>query len=438
MSVFSELPAELTAALTEQGITDPTPVQAAVLPDAMSGYDVLGRARTGSGKTLAFGLPILTRLAGRRSRHCHPRALVIVPTRELANQVSSSLQPLAHALGLKVTTVYGGTPYDKQTRQIRQRADLVVATPGRLEDLFENGYVFFDDIEMTVLDEADHLCDLGFYPAVDKLVGLTPAGSQRLLLSATLDGDVDALVRTHLRDARVHELDPNAGAVATMTHHTLTVAAFHDKVHAVARLVEANGRAIVFTRTRDGAMTVADALRERGVETVDLHGSLSQKVRERNLHRFSSGAAQAIVATDVAARGIHVDDVPLVVHFDHAGDAKSYLHRSGRTARAGREGCVVTLTTPRQRPQVVRLQEGAGVEALHHDFRSAPARLTAEALALTGTTEVPEPEKRRPVRATGYRRSGPQQGQRKPFVQHGSQRPASSRRYAGTQRTAPR
>jgi superfamily II DNA/RNA helicase len=438
MSVFTELPAELTAALAEQGITDPTPVQAAVLPDAMSGYDVLGRARTGSGKTLAFGLPILARLTGRRSRPCHPRALVIVPTRELANQVASSLQPLAHALGLKLTTVYGGTPYDKQTRQIRQRADVVVATPGRLEDLFENGYVFFDDIEMTVLDEADHLCDLGFYPAVDKLVGLTPAGSQRLLLSATLDGDVDALVRTHLRDARVHELDPNAGAVATMTHHTLTVAGFRDKVDAVARLVEANGRAIVFTRTRDGAMTVADALRERGVDTVDLHGSLSQKVRERNLHQFSSGAARAVVATDVAARGIHVDDVPLVVHFDHAGDAKSYLHRSGRTARAGREGCVVTLTTPRQRPLVVRLQEGAGVEALHHDFRTAPARLTAEALALTGTTEVPEAEMRRPARSTGYRRTGGRQpGQRKPF-QHGSKRPASTKRYAGTKRTAPR
>ena len=184
MSVFTELPSELVAALAEQGIVEPTPVQAAVLPDALAGYDVLGRARTGSGKTLAFGLPILTRLAGRRSRPSHPRALVVVPTRELANQVARALQPVAGSVGLKLTTVYGGTPYEKQTRQIRQRADLVVATPGRLEDLFENGYIFFDDVEVTVLDEADHLCDLGFYPAVDKLVGLTPDGSQRLLLSA--------------------------------------------------------------------------------------------------------------------------------------------------------------------------------------------------------------------------------------------------------------
>jgi superfamily II DNA/RNA helicase len=436
MSVFSELPSELSAALAEQGITEPTPVQEAVVPDALQGYDVLGRARTGSGKTLAFGLPVLARLAGRRSRPCHPRAVVIVPTRELANQVTASLRPLAAAVGLKLTTVYGGTPYDKQTRQLRQRADVVVATPGRLEDLFENGYVFFDDVEQTVLDEADHLCDLGFYPAVDKLVGLTPAGSQRLLLSATLDGDVDALVRTHLRDPRTHELDPNAGAIATMTHHTLTVAGFRDKVDAVVRLVEANGRTIVFTRTRDGAMTVAKALSDQGVETVDLHGSLSQKVRERNLHRFSSGAAQAVVATDVAARGIHVDDVPLVVHFDHAGDAKAYLHRSGRTARAGREGCVVTLTTPRQRAQVVRLHEGAGVESLHHDFRTVPARPTAEALALTGSPEVPAHEARHTGKP-GYRRASGPRGPRQQH-RHGSKGPSGQKRYAGKQRAASR
>ncbi|HET7432272.1 MAG TPA: DEAD/DEAH box helicase [Nocardioides sp.] len=383
-SVFSTLPTELVAALAEQGITEPTPVQAAVLPDAMAGYDVLGRARTGSGKTLAFGLPILSRLAGRRSRPCHPRALIVVPTRELATQVARALTPVAAAVGLKLTTVYGGTPYERQTRQLRQRADLVVATPGRLDDLFENGYVFFDDIEVTVLDEADHLCDLGFYPAVDRLVGLTPAGSQRLLLSATLDGDVDALVRTHLRDPRTHELDPNAGAVTTMTHHTLTVGGFKDKVEAVTRLVEANGRTIVFTRTRESVGQLAEALTAAGVGAVDLQGGLSQRVRERNLHRFSSGAAQVVVATDVAARGIHVDDVNLVIHFDAPSDPKSYLHRSGRTARAGADGCVVTLTTPRLVHQVVRLHQGAGVESLHHDLRTAPSRMTAEALAESG------------------------------------------------------
>ena len=374
----------VVAALAEQGITDPTPVQDAVLPDALAGHDVLGRARTGSGKTLAFGLPVLSRLAGRRSRPCHPRALIIVPTRELANQVTRALLPLAQATGLRLTTVYGGTPYERQTRQLRQRADVVVATPGRLEDLFENGYIFFDDIEMTVLDEADHLCDLGFYPAVDKLVGLTPAGSQRLLLSATLDGDVDLLVRTHLREPRVHELDPSAGAVTTMTHHTLVVAGFRDKIEAVRRLVAANGRSIVFTRTREGAVELAEALSTAGVEAVDLHGNLSQRVRERNLERFTRGQAQAVVATDVAARGIHVDDVSLVIHFDAANDPKAYLHRSGRTARAGADGAVITLSTPKLVSQVVRLQQGAGVDVLHHDLRSAPQPMTAEALVESG------------------------------------------------------
>jgi superfamily II DNA/RNA helicase len=419
MSVFTDLPAELVATLAEQGITEPTPVQAAVLPDALAGYDVLGRARTGSGKTLAFGLPILSRLAGRRSRPCHPRALVVVPTRELATQVARSLQPLAESIGLKLTTVYGGTPYEKQTRQLRQRADLVVATPGRLEDLFENGYVFFDDVEVTVLDEADHLCDLGFYPAVDKLVGLTPAGSQRLLLSATLDGDVDLLVRTHLRDPRVHELDPNAGAVTTMTHHTLTVGGFRDKIGALSSLVEANGRTIVFTRTRESATQVAEALTASGLAAVDLQGSLSQRVRERNLARFASGEARVVVATDVAARGIHVDDVGLVVHFDAAGDAKSYLHRSGRTARAGRDGCVVTLTTPRLVAGVVRTQQNAGVEVLHHDLRTAPKPMTAAALAEAGHPG--------PVRTHDTKRpQGRPGGFRQPHRGHARRAPGSS------------
>ena len=414
------LSTDVVAALAEQGITDPTPVQDAVLPDALAGHDVLGRARTGSGKTLAFGLPVLSRLAGRRSRPCHPRALIIVPTRELANQVTRALLPLAQATGLRLTTVYGGTPYERQTRQLRQRADVVVATPGRLEDLFENGYIFFDDIEMTVLDEADHLCDLGFYPAVDKLVGLTPAGSQRLLLSATLDGDVDLLVRTHLREPRVHELDPSAGAVTTMTHHTLVVAGFRDKIEAVRRLVAANGRSIVFTRTREGAVELAEALSTAGVEAVDLHGNLSQRVRERNLERFTRGQAQAVVATDVAARGIHVDDVSLVIHFDAANDPKAYLHRSGRTARAGRDGAVITLSTPKLVSQVVRLQQGAGVDVLHHDLRSAPQPMTAEALVESGH---PGPVKqhvgRKPYagnRSGGYKghkggfKGGPRQG----------------------------
>ena len=375
--MFTGLPAELIEALRLQGIVTPTPVQEAVIPDGMAGHDVLGRAQTGSGKTLAFGIPALAKLAGSKSRPCHPRAVMIVPTRELANQVARAIQPLAQSMGLKMVTVYGGTPYDKQTRQLRQRADIVVATPGRLEDLLENGYCFFDDIQLTVLDEADHLCDLGFYPSVDKLVGMTPEGSQRMLLSATLDGDVDKLVRTHLRNPRLHELDPNAGSVTTMTHHTLTVGGFREKVGTAVRLVEANGRTIIFTRTREGAVELAEALTNQGVDAVDLHGNLSQKVRERNLHRFSSGKAKAVVATDVAARGIHVDAVDMVIHFDAASDAKAYLHRSGRTARAGRDGAVVTITTPKFLQQVVRLQQNAGVEVLHHDIQTVPDHLSA-------------------------------------------------------------
>jgi superfamily II DNA/RNA helicase len=440
---FSVLAPELVDALREQGIVTPTAVQEAVIPDGLAGHDVLGRAQTGSGKTLAFGIPALARLAGSKSRPCHPRAVMIVPTRELANQVARAIQPLAHSLGLKLTTVYGGTPYDKQTRQLRQRADIVVATPGRLEDLFENGYVFFDDIELTVLDEADHLCDLGFYPSVDKLVGMTPEGSQRMLLSATLDGDVDRLVRTHLRDPRLHELDPNAGSVTTMTHHTMTVGGFREKIGTAVRLVEANGRTIIFTRTRDGAVELAEALTGQGVDAVDLHGNLSQTVRERNLHRFSTGRAKAVVATDVAARGIHVDGVDLVIHFDAASDAKAYLHRSGRTARAGRDGAVVTITTPKLLQQVVRLQQTAGVEVLHHDIQTAPDHLSADALARHGSAapKVSKSSKpyagKRPHRSGGYQGSNPRAGYKSGRGHRGSQKPGGSS-YAGKRAAAGR
>lgn len=375
---------QLVAALAAQGITSPTPVQAAVVPDALEGHDVLGRAQTGSGKTLAFGLPVLARLAGTRSRPKHPRALIIVPTRELATQVRRSFEPLATAVGLNLTTVYGGTPYDKQLRQLRNGADIVVATPGRLDDLIARGACRLDDVEITVLDEADHLCDLGFFPIVDELLGRTPEGSQRLLLSATLDGDVDRLVRKHLRNPRLHELDANQGSVTTMEHHVMVVGGFRDKVAATHRLVEANPRSIVFTRTREGATELAESMTLAGIEAVDLHGNLSQRVREKNLHKFTTGKAQVVVATDVAARGIHVDNVGLVIHYDTPNDPKAYLHRSGRTARAGESGAVITITTPRQVDEVVRLQSRAGVTSRHHDIRSAPQPMTAAALATSG------------------------------------------------------
>jgi superfamily II DNA/RNA helicase len=380
------LPRKVLAALVLEDIETPTPVQEAVIPDALAGHDVLGRARTGSGKTLAFGIPVAARLAGERSRIHRPRALIIVPTRELAGQVERSLELVARAVKLKVTTVYGGTRYDRQIQQLRQGTDIVVATPGRLQDLIDKGILQTDDVEITVLDEADHLCDLGFYPAVDQLLSLTPEGGQRMLLSATLDGDVDKLVRKHLRDPKVHQVDSDTATITTMTHHVLVVGGFRDKVDAAVALVKANPRSIVFTRTREGATELRDAFGAAGVQAVDLHGNLTQRVRERNLERFSHGRAQAVVATDVAARGIHVDGVEMVIHFDPPTDSKAYLHRSGRTARAGESGGVVTIVTPRQVATVVQMQHAAGVVARRHDVRSAPEPMTAAALAESGTT----------------------------------------------------
>jgi superfamily II DNA/RNA helicase len=426
---FDSLPAELVEALTKQGITTPTPVQAAVIPDGLAGHDVLGRAQTGSGKTLAFGIPVLARLAGERSRPGHPRAVIVVPTRELAQQLSRAITPLAFSLNLKLVTVYGGTPYDRQVRGLKNRADIVIATPGRLEDLINRGACHVDDVQVTVLDEADHLCDLGFYPAIDKLVGMTPEGSQRMLLSATLDGDVDRLVRKHLRNPRLHQLDPNAGAVSTMEHHTLVVGGFRDKIEATKRLVEANGSSIIFTRTRDGAVELSEALTAAGVEAVDLHGNLSQRVRERNLQKFSSGKVQAVVATDVAARGIHVDNVDIVIHFDAASDAKAYLHRSGRTARAGKSGCVVTISTPKFADQIARLQRGAGVEVLHHDLRTAPRVLTAEALAESGSKTAARSPQGGARSGGGGRPAG--QGGSKPYRGQGG---GGARSYEGSGR----
>ncbi len=376
------LPDSIVRVLARNEITVPTPVQLAVLPDAMAGRDVLGRAATGSGKTLAFGLPILARLTGRKSKPKSPRALIIVPTRELAAQVRSSLEPVAHAVGIKLATVYGGTPYDRQIKRLRAGADVVVATPGRLRDLLNRGACTLDQVEVTVLDEADHLCDLGFYPEVTQLVAMTPDHGQRMLLSATLDGDVDRLVREHLHNAVTHDCNDESDK-PDIEHHVL-VTGPHNKLGTAADLLRANPRSIVFTRTRNGATDLAAKLAELGVPTVDLHGALSQNARERNLRKFRTGQADVVVATDVAARGIHVDGVNLVVHFDAPTEHKAYLHRSGRTARAGNSGTVVTMTTERQVATVVRLQKAAGVVASHHDARTAPQPMTAAALALTG------------------------------------------------------
>ncbi len=408
------LPDSIVRVLARSEITIPTAVQTAVVPDALAGRDVLGRAATGSGKTLAFGLPIVARLAGSRSKPKSPRALIVVPTRELATQVRSSLEPVAHAVGVKLVTVYGGSPYDRQIKRLRAGADIVVATPGRLRDLVDRGSCNLDRIEVTVLDEADHLCDLGFYPEVTALVAMTPRTGQRMLLSATLDGDVDRLVREHLTDAVLHDCDA-AADVPDIEHHLL-VTGPHNKLETAADLLKANPRSIVFTRTRQGATNLAEKLADLGVPTVDLHGALSQNARERNLRKFRTGQVDAIVATDVAARGIHVDGVNLVVHFDAPTEHKAYLHRSGRTARAGASGTVVTMTTSRQASVVAKLQKAAGVNALHHDARTAPSPLTSEALALTG---VPANEVRHEDPSRGGSRSGAPR-------KHGARRTGSS------------
>ncbi|MGI9084384.1 MAG: DEAD/DEAH box helicase [Aeromicrobium sp.] len=399
---FSDLSLDraLVDVLRRRGISVPTPVQEAVIPDALAGHHVLGRARTGSGKTLAFGLPILTRLAGGTSRPTHPRGLVLLPTRELANQVAEALEPLASAVGLKIAVVYGGTSMGKQITQLRQGADVVIATPGRLGDLIERRQCHLDAIEVTVLDEADHLCDLGFYKPIDKLLASTPQDGQRLLLSATLDGQVDKLVRRHLPQHRLHEVDPVDQHPDTTEHHLL-VAEQTERLAVARDLVTANPRSIVFTRTRRGAQRLAKQLSNGDVVAVDLHGDLSQGQRERNLKRFRSGAASVIVATDVAARGIHIDGIGLVVHYDAPAEPKAFTHRSGRTARAGESGAVVTMTTSAAVDDVLRMQRKAGVAARRHDARRAPRPLTVEALADSGQEATAAPQRVSPSNGNG-------------------------------------
>lgn len=402
----------LVRKLAQQEIVNPSPIQQSVIPAALAGRNVLGRARTGSGKTLAFGLPVLERLAGGTSRPKAPRALILLPTRELAIQVHTALLPLAQKTGLKHTTVYGGVPINKQINVLKGGVDLVIATPGRLTDLLDRRCLTLDDIEITVLDEADHLCDLGFYKPIDALLAKTPANSQRLLLSATLDGDVDKLVRRHLPQHDLFEIDGVDDQVETMEHHVI-VSPATEKTRTAYDLLSANPRSIVFTRTRRGATRLARQLTQKGLTAVDMHGDLSQRHRERNLAQFSKGEASVIVATDVAARGIHVDGIGLVVHYDAPAEHKAYLHRSGRTARAGESGSVVTMTTPEALSDVMTLQRKAGVTARHHQAATAPVPMTAESLSTSGTEApaVPAGHGGRPRRSGGQSgRSGGQNG----------------------------
>ena len=387
---------ELVRVLAREGITTPFEIQSATMPDALAGRDVLGRGQTGSGKTLAFGLPLLTRVAknGRAKPH-HPKALILVPTRELAMQVADALMPLGRSVGVFIKTAVGGVPYDRQMDALRRGVEVIVATPGRLGDLIERGACNLDDVEVTVLDEADQMADMGFLPEVTELLNKTPAGTQRLLFSATLDGDVDALVRRFMTDPVTHSTNPAEASVSTMDHHLLLIPP-HDKFPITASIANREGKTIVFARTQMGVDRLVEQLAAVGVRAGALHGGKTQRVRTRTLAEFKEGRTNVLVATDVAARGIHVDGISLVVHVDPPKDPKDYLHRAGRTARAGESGAVVTLVLPKQRRSTQAMMSKAGVEP--SELR---VRLGDEGLAsVTGAREPsgvalpPEPEPR--------------------------------------------
>lgn len=364
---FVELgvPSEIASALAAAGIVSPFPIQSATLPDTLAGRDVLGRGQTGSGKTVAFAVPTVSALArSRRTRQARrPRALVLVPTRELANQVAATIKPLATAMRLRVVTVFGGVGQGPQVAALRDGVDILIACPGRLEDLIGQRHCDLGAVEVTVLDEADHMADLGFLPAVQRLLDATPRGTQRLLFSATLDNGVDKLVRRYLDRPVTHSVAPAVAPVSTMTHHVFAIDGAHKK-QVVQELAAGLGRTLLFSRTKHGAKKLAKGLTAAGIPAVDLHGNLSQGARERNLTAFSDGTARVLVATDIAARGIHVDDVTLVVHVDPPAEHKAYLHRSGRTARAGAGGTVVTVMTPDQRGDVRTLARQAGISPI--------------------------------------------------------------------------
>ena len=354
------VPAPLVEVLAGDGITAPRPVQAATLPDALAGRDILGRAQTGAGKTLGFSIPLVTRLSGGHTMACRPRGLVLVPTRELAAQVHAVLSPLARAMGLSVTTIFGGVPQRPQVAALRNRTDIIVACPGRLADLVEQGHCDLGDVDVSVLDEADHMADLGFLPVVRRLLEATPRDGQRLLFSATLDGAIDVLARRFLVRPATHSVD-TASAPARMSHHLITVTPA-ERVSVIAALASGEGRVLIFTRTKHGAKRLARQLTTAGTPAAELHGNLTQGARSRNLAAFGSGEVRAMVATDIAARGIHVDDIALVVHADPPAEYKAYLHRSGRTARGDAEGTVVTVQTQTQAAEVRTLMRKAGVK----------------------------------------------------------------------------
>ncbi|MEV0926028.1 DEAD/DEAH box helicase [Streptomyces spongiicola] len=382
------LPEGVVRKLAQNGVTVPFPIQAATIPDALAGKDILGRGRTGSGKTLSFGLPLLATLAGGHTEKKKPRGVILTPTRELAMQVADALQPYGDVLGLKMKVVCGGTSMGNQIYALERGVDILVATPGRLRDVINRGACSLESVRIAVLDEADQMADLGFLPEVTELLDQIPEGGQRLLFSATLENEIDSLVKRYLVDPVTHEVDPSAGAVTTMTHHVLVVKP-KDKAPVTAAIAARKGRTIIFVRTQLGADRVAEQLRDAGVRADALHGGMTQGARTRTLADFKDGYVNVLVATDVAARGIHVDGIDLVLNVDPAGDHKDYLHRSGRTARAGRSGTVVSLALPHQRRQIFRLMEDAGVDASRHIVGGAGA-FDPEVAEITGARSLTE------------------------------------------------
>ncbi|MET9700541.1 DEAD/DEAH box helicase [Streptomyces sp. NPDC006529] len=416
-----DMPAALLKTLAAQGVTEPFPIQASTLPNSLAGRDLLGRGRTGSGKTLAFGLALLARTAGRRAEPKAPLALVLVPTRELAQQVTDALTPYATAVNLRITTVVGGMSINRQSGALRRGAEVLVATPGRLKDLIERGDATLGQVSITVLDEADQMTDMGFMPQVTALLKQVEPGGQRMLFSATLDKNVDKLVKMFLDDPVSHSVDPSAGAVTTMEHHVLYVMDETDKKAVATRIAAREGRVIMFVDTKRGVDRMVKKLLADGVRASGLHGGRSQPQRNRTLDWFKTGEVTALVATNVAARGIHIDDLDLVVNVDPPTDHKDYLHRGGRTARAGESGSVITLVLPEQKREMTRLMSDAGINPRTAQIRSSDEEL----VRLTGARvpsgipvvmEVPQPTpaKARPAAKSGgqgaRRRSGAPQG----------------------------
>ncbi|MCC6225543.1 MAG: DEAD/DEAH box helicase [Microthrixaceae bacterium] len=398
------VPSSIAAELRRSGITQPFPIQAQTLPDSIAGRDLLGRGRTGSGKTLAFALPTVIRLSAGTAvtTRGRPRALILAPTRELVRQINDTIRPLAAATGLRSTTVFGGVSPRPQIEALRRGVDIAVACPGRLEDLVASGHASLEAVETTVLDEADHMADLGFLPGVNRLLAMTPPDTQRLLFSATLDDAVDGLVRRFMRDPVTHSIDEAVASVDEMDHHVLHVSV-EQRLPVLARLTGTETRAVVFARTKHRARRLTRQLVGAGVPAVEMHGDLNQAARTRNLAAFAAGSATTLVATDIAARGIHIDDVRLVIHADPPVEHKAYLHRSGRTARAGASGTVITIATEDQRDAVRTLSRKAGVSPVVTAVSADHALLAQLAGPRVKVRPGPATERQRANTGTGPR-----------------------------------